>query len=228
MEVPFVSHRNPPNLIAIALAMLLLSCAAVTFADEAPKLDRVGLMPTSGDTNTPFTFMIVYHGPASPASHNLYLDSKCYVMDYAGAAPLSGVMYVYHTRLTAGTHKYRFRFKTGTQELLMPGPDANGWYTSLKVADIPTFTVSGTVTCEGKPLSGVGIKLTKQGAASIGARTDSQGRYTAKGAGPGTWSVTPSMTGFTFDPPARGVTVPPSGTNCDFTATRLPRTGRSS
>ena len=223
-----MSHHNPPNLIAIALATLLVSCALAALADETPKLDRVGLMPTSGDTNTQFTFMIVYHGPASPASHDLYVDSKCYAMSYAGAAPLSGVMYVYHTKLTAGTHKYRFRFKTGTQELLMPGPDASGWYTSLKVADVPSFTVSGTVTCDGKPLSGVGIRLTKQGAAAIGTRTDSQGRYTAKGAGPGAWTVTPSMTGFTFAPSSRVVTVPPNGTNCDFTATRVPRTGRSS
>jgi hypothetical protein len=206
---------------ALVLAVALVLCAAVAGAEEAPRLDGVKLQPTSGDTNTLFTFLIVYHGATTPTTRLLYLDTKSYAMTSCGAAPMGGTMYRYQTKLTAGTHKYRFRFVAGTQTVLAPGPAETNWYTSFSVKQGATFSLAGVVTCDGVGLAGVGLRLTRPGDLPVIARTDSTGHYTVKGLAPGTWCVTPSLTGFTFTPTAANVALPPSKTNCNFTATRV-------
>jgi hypothetical protein len=122
-----VSHvtRNTGLVVLAAClaALLATSVRSVSAADET-SLSGVKLMPSSGDTNVLFTFMIVYRGTAAPTARDLYLDSKCYAMKSAGAAPGGGIMYTYQTKLAAGTHKYRFRFLVGTVNLFMPGTPA--------------------------------------------------------------------------------------------------------
>ena len=49
--------------------------------------------------------------------------------------------------------------------------------------------------------------MTLSGDASATTTTDSQGRYTFTGVADGNYTVTPSLTGYTFTPTSRNVTV---------------------
>lgn len=67
-----------------------------------------------------------------------------------------------------------------------------------------SFTISGTVS---PSASGTGTLLTLSGAASASATADSNGNYSFVGLANGTYTVTPSKTGFTFSPTSQFVTV---------------------
>jgi len=88
-----------------------------------------------------------------------------------------------------------------------------GWYVLLAIVvlagcsndDNPivvpvavTYSISGQVASTGSGLSGVSMALT--GASSATAITDASGNYTFTGLDNGSYTITPSRTGFTFSP----------------------------
>ena len=80
-----------------------------------------------------------------------------------------------------------------------------------------TYDISGQVTANGTGLDGVTITLS--GAGSGTTTTDIDGDYSFSGLSNGSYTVTPSLTGYTFDPTSRNVTI--SGQNetgVDFSA----------
>jgi len=78
----------------------------------------------------------------------------------------------------------------------------------------PTYSISGQVQdSSGNPISGVTIS---DGAGHT-ATTDSNGNYTLSGLTAGTYTLTPSKSGYTFSPASRTVNVPPNATGQDFT-----------
>jgi hypothetical protein len=84
-----------------------------------------------------------------------------------------------------------------------------------------TYSISGRVTLNGSGLSGVTITLT--GSGSTSTTTDSSGNYSFSSAANGSYTVTPTMTGYTFTPANRTANV--SGANVtvpDFVATAVP------
>ena len=85
-------------------------------------------------------------------------------------------------------------------------------------ASLTTYTVSGTVTTGGNPLSGVTLSAT--GTASCPATSNAQGQYSCTV--PQNWSgtVTPSLSGYTFTPASRSYTsVAANQTAQDYAAT---------
>ncbi len=78
-----------------------------------------------------------------------------------------------------------------------------------------------SITCSGYVTDGAGAGITgvtvSAGAAGS-ATTDGSGVYTLSGLAAGTYTLTPSKSGYTFSPDSRTVTVPPSATGVDFTA----------
>ena len=80
----------------------------------------------------------------------------------------------------------------------------------------PTYAVSGTVSGDVKG----GVKLTlSDSTKSFEATTDAAGAYSMPNAPAGTYTLTPSLTGYTFSPPSRSVTVTGAAiTAQDFTA----------
>jgi plastocyanin len=68
-----------------------------------------------------------------------------------------------------------------------------------------TYSISGQVTLTGSGLSGVTMALT--GASSATAITDASGNYTFTGLDNGSYTITPSRTGFTFSPTSSAQTV---------------------
>ncbi len=80
-----------------------------------------------------------------------------------------------------------------------------------------TYSISGTITLNGAGLSGVTVSTT-----GASATTTSTGAYTLAGLANGTYTVTPSLTGYTFSPTSLSVTI--SGANVtgkNFTATAV-------
>jgi hypothetical protein len=68
-----------------------------------------------------------------------------------------------------------------------------------------TYSISGKVTAGGAPLSGVSMSLS--GTASKATTTNASGDYTFTIVGNGSYTVTPSRTGYTFSPTNRSMTV---------------------
>jgi hypothetical protein len=79
-----------------------------------------------------------------------------------------------------------------------------------------TYGISGTVS--GDIAGGVAVKLS--GAGSKSATTDSSGTYSFTGLKKGSYTITPSLTGYTFSPTSASATVSNANvTGKDFTAT---------
>ncbi len=82
----------------------------------------------------------------------------------------------------------------------------------------PTYSISGTVTYNGSGLSGVSVSCT--GPVNTSSTTDTGGNYSCTGLTNGTYTVTPTKSGYTFSPTNYSVSV--SGSNVtgkNFTAT---------
>jgi inhibitor of cysteine peptidase len=88
-----------------------------------------------------------------------------------------------------------------------------------------TYSISGKVTAGGAPLSGVSMSLS--GTTNKVATTDANGDYTFSIVGNGSYTVTPSKTGYTFTPVNRSVTVNGADvTGQDFTGTTYSISGK--
>jgi hypothetical protein len=82
----------------------------------------------------------------------------------------------------------------------------------------PTYSISGRVTDEGSnPLPGVLIS----DSSGLTVTTNASGYYTLTGFISGTYTLTPTLTGYTFSPVTRLVTVPPDATGQDFIGTSM-------
>jgi len=79
-----------------------------------------------------------------------------------------------------------------------------------------TYGISGSVTIDGSGLPGVTVA-----AGGLSAVTDAEGRYTIAGFSVGTYTVTASRSGYEITPASLTVTVGPSATGRDFTATAV-------
>src|SRR5258707_2154623 len=75
-----------------------------------------------------------------------------------------------------------------------------------------TFTISGTISGVGGP--GATVNLT--GAATASVTADASGVYSFSGIANGSYTVTPSKTGFTFTPPSQAVTVNGANATANF------------
>ncbi len=90
---------------------------------------------------------------------------------------------------------------------------AGSWQTRIQdfkfpaCGGTPTFTVSGTITTS----AGAGINGVTVSNGSGSATTNASGAYTLSGVTNGTYTLTPSLSGYTFTPATRSVTV--SGAN---------------
>ncbi|MCL4507817.1 MAG: PKD domain-containing protein [Chloroflexi bacterium] len=135
----------------------------------------------------------------------------------AGTATLSGGIATLSTAaLAVGTHVISATY----------GGDAS-FYSSygilIQAVDTAglTYAVSGRVAdSNNNPLSGVTIAA--MSGISTSTDTDASGYYTLTGLISGTDTLTPSLTGYTFSPSNRTVSVPPDASGQDFTGTSVP------
>jgi protocatechuate 3,4-dioxygenase beta subunit len=78
------------------------------------------------------------------------------------------------------------------------------------------YAISGTITSNGSGLSGVTVALT--GAGSSSTTTDTSGNYSFTNVSNGNYTITPSLTGYSFNPVSGAVTVSNSNMTQNFTA----------
>jgi lysyl endopeptidase len=80
----------------------------------------------------------------------------------------------------------------------------------------PTYAISGTITTS----AGAGIANVVVSTGSASATTNSSGAYTLSGLANATYTLTPSLSGYTFSPTSRSVTVSSANvTGQNFTGT---------
>jgi hypothetical protein len=79
-----------------------------------------------------------------------------------------------------------------------------------------TYTISGQITLSGTALSSVTVALS--GALTATTTTDSSGKYSFTSLAPGTYTVTPTRSGYTFTPPSQTFTSISSNQTASFTA----------
>ncbi len=99
---------------------------------------------------------------------------------------------------------------------------AGGWQTRIADFKFPacsgatTYAISGTVTTSG----GTGISGVSVSNGSTSTTTNASGAYTLSGVANGTYTLTPSLSGYTFSPTTRSVTVSSANvTGQNFTGT---------
>lgn len=74
-------------------------------------------------------------------------------------------------------------------------------FTSCKANDEnATYNISGTVTVYGTGAAAANVTINLTGAATGSATTDSDGNFSFGGAANGTYTLTPSLTNYTFSP----------------------------
>ena len=86
-----------------------------------------------------------------------------------------------------------------------------------------TYTIAGTITQGSAGLAGVGIALSSGASATTG----STGTFSFTGLGSGTYTVTPSLSGFSFTPPSRTFSNITSNQTANFAATTVTATARA-
>jgi hypothetical protein len=84
----------------------------------------------------------------------------------------------------------------------------------------PTYSLSGTITLSGSGLTGVTVT-----AGSGSATTNASGAWTISGLAAGSYTVTPSRSGYTFSPSSQAATITSANvTGINFTATAVSTT----
>ena len=85
------------------------------------------------------------------------------------------------------------------------------------------YTVASRVT-DGSANGLAAVSISDEAGHSV--TTDSAGNYTLSGLTEGMYTITPSKSGHSFSPASRSVTVPPSATGVDFTASFDPHSSK--
>ncbi|WP_191966229.1 DUF1566 domain-containing protein [Oryzomonas japonica] len=99
---------------------------------------------------------------------------------------------------------------------VVDGLHAGGAIVTITATPAPTYGISGTISLNGAGLQNVAVALT--GAASAAVLTDANGNYSFAGLQNGSYTVTPSRSGYSFQPSSRAVTVSNANvTGRDFT-----------
>ncbi len=102
-------------------------------------------------------------------------------------------------------------FTPTTQNVTMNSANVTSSFT---VAAISAYSISGTITGAG----GAGSLITLSGSASASTSADSSGAYTFSGLSIGSYTVTPSHSGYTFSPTSQTVTLSTSNGTANFAA----------
>ena len=110
---------------------------------------------------------------------------------------------------TVTPSKTGFTFNPASIAQTVNGADITNANCTATPVQAATYSISGQVTSNGSGRSGVGVALS--GASSATTITDANGNYAFTGLYNGSYTVTPSRTGFTFNPASSPQTV--SGAN---------------
>jgi hypothetical protein len=119
--------------------------------------------------------------------------------------------------VTGLTESTNFPVTSGATEAVAPA-DANAFLVEIGASTAGSYAISGQVTAStGTALSGVTVVVS--GAAGASITTNSSGNFSITGlSGTGIYTVTPSLLGYTFNPPSQTFTNPAANQSASFTA----------
>jgi len=114
--------------------------------------------------------------------------------------------------------KTGFTFNPSSQSTTLSAANVSGVnFTATKNA-VPTFSISGNIS---PAANGSGATVTLSGAASSTTTADSSGNYSFAGLASGSYTLTPSKTGFTFSPSSQSTTLSAANVSgVNFTASQ--------
>ena len=171
-----------------------------------------------GAMAAPVPSMYSISGTAGAAAVTLFLTGTASATVTADASGNYNFTALPNGAYSVTPSKAGYTFSPTSQSVTVSGGNVN--VPSFTATAIPsTFTASGTIA---PAASGNGATVTLSGAASATTTANSSGAFSFSGLANGTYTVTPSKTGYTFSPANQSVTV--SGGNItvpSFTATAL-------
>ena len=198
------------------------SGTAVTINDTAPTTDRYNLgivevlpLPTSGTT---YTLSGTITPAASGAGSIVTLQNGSTIAtataDANGNYSFPGLA---NGTYTVTPSKNGVTFSPASQNVTINGSNQTA---PAFTATALTWTILGTVT---PSASGGGTLITLTGAANAAVTADGSGNYSFTGLANGSYVVTPSKSGYTFNPASQPITINgANATGVNFTATAVP------
>ncbi len=112
-----------------------------------------------------------------------------------------------------------YTFSPSSQSVTINGANRTGINFTATAIPPATYSISGTVSGD----VANGVTMTLSGADTGTATTNSSGNYSFSGLANGTYTVTPSLSGYTFSPSSQSVTINGANrTGINFTATAIP------
>jgi hypothetical protein len=121
---------------------------------------------------------------------------------------------------TLSPGKTGYIFSPTSSAQTVSGSNITGVAFTATANTAPTYSISGTVTSSGTALPGVTMTLSGAGSATV--TTDASGNYSFVGLINGSYTVTPSMTSYTFLPANSAQTISNANiTGINFTATAI-------
>jgi hypothetical protein len=188
-----------------------MSGATVTVSDTAPTSDRYNLsavevLPTTGSTQQ---FSISGTVSPIPAGTGVTLTLSGATIgtatsDSSGNYTFTGLA---NGSYTVTPNKPGYGFTPPGQAVTVSGSNVSN--VSFTASALPTYSVSGSIS----PLpggSGVTLTLSAQSEGGTGGGTvtsDTSGNFTFSGVVNGTYTITPTKTGFSFNPASQTVVV---------------------
>jgi hypothetical protein len=158
-------------------------------AGPAGTLSEASVEPLAGTENDTYTFRVRYTSSAStrPPMANVIIDGHAHAMSPEGGSPATGWDYVYATRLSSGTHTYRYEFDDGQGRVAkapaagtLPGPNV----TAVVPSPAPESAMRTSITAstaldwaEGQ-FSGVQVRAADKDLLTLAAGA-TQGTYTS-------------------------------------------------
>jgi hypothetical protein len=173
-----------------------------------------GTTVTSGAFSTTQANEIICAMGGLPTLNNVYSLNNNYLMDSVGFPVGAGLAYC------GAGHLFSTAILTGSTETLTGTVSGSGSTISLAVFKAAFYNITGNAGVAGAVVS-------FSGTSSGVVVADGSGNYSISGLAPGTYTITPSLVGYTFNPTSSPlqtiVTLDISGVN--FIATAVPTGG---
>lgn len=180
--------------------------ASVTFTNETPSGWQQASFASAVAISANTTYVISYYAPSGG-----YADDSSY---FAGKGVDRAPLHALANGADGGNGVYVYASGGGFP---FGNGNASNYWVDLTFTASSTFTISGTVSGGGGAIVALG------GTANATLTADASGNYSFNGVVSGSYSVTPSNTGFIFNPASQNVTVAgASVTGVNFTATSVP------
>ena len=115
-----------------------------------------------------------------------------------------------------------YTFTPASMKITLNGANSASNNFTATVNPAPTYSIAGTVTLSGSGAL-AGVTMTLKGTHTTATTTDASGNYTFTGLANGSYTVSPSLAGYTFNPASTSVTINgANATSYNFTATQTP------